>query len=128
MIKNKLFVFGDYQGTRRRNGASLRLDVPTALVRSTCLEPSASFCDLSEYETPIFDPATDDTIEFADQKIPRDRISPQAVGSLKLLPEPNVPGADVIQNYIASGVAKFTDDNFNLRIDHNTTAKLRTVR
>jgi len=49
LIKNRLFFFGDYQGTRRSNGASARLNVPTALVRSTCLDPAAAFCDFSEY-------------------------------------------------------------------------------
>ena len=57
LIKNRLFFFGDYQGTRRSNGASARLNVPTALVRSTCLDPAVPFCDLSEYP-PIFDPST----------------------------------------------------------------------
>ena len=99
--------------------------MPTALVHSTCLEPSAPSCDLSEYEVPIFDPATDNTVEFANQQIPRDRISPQAVALLKLIPEPNVPGAGVFQNFIASGIAKFADDNFNIRVDHNTTERLR---
>src|SRR5882724_2936588 len=125
LIKNKLFGFGDYQGTRRRNGAALRLDVPTALVHSTCLEPSAPFCDLSEYETPIFDPATDNTVEFANQRIPRDRISPQAVALLKLIPQPNVPGAGIVANYIASGIAKFADDGFNVRADYNSTERLK---
>ncbi len=32
LIRNRLFFFGDYQGTRRSNGTSLRLSVPTALV------------------------------------------------------------------------------------------------
>lgn len=48
LMRNRLFFFGDYQGTRRSNGTSLRLSVPTALVRCTCLDPSVSLCDLSE--------------------------------------------------------------------------------
>ena len=62
LIKNRLFFFGDYQGTRRSNGASARLNVPTALVRSTCLDPAVPFCDFSEYPQPIFDPATGDSV------------------------------------------------------------------
>jgi len=53
LIKKSLFFFGDYQGTRRSNGASTRLNVPTTLVRSTCLDPAASLCDLSEYPNPF---------------------------------------------------------------------------
>jgi hypothetical protein len=49
IIKNRLFFFGDYQGTRRSNGTSVRLNVPTGLVRSTCLDLTVPFCNLSEY-------------------------------------------------------------------------------
>src|SRR5215470_9883715 len=37
IIKNKLFFFGDYQGTRRKTGNSVLTSIPTALVHSTCL-------------------------------------------------------------------------------------------
>src|SRR5580704_12489757 len=36
IIKNKLFYFGDYQGTRQTNGASGQFTLPTNKVRSTC--------------------------------------------------------------------------------------------
>jgi Carboxypeptidase regulatory-like domain/TonB dependent receptor len=66
--KNKLFIFGDYQGTRRSLGSTQVLNVPSDLVRSTCLNPAVPYCDLSEYlpvssssSTPspkIYDPLT----------------------------------------------------------------------
>jgi hypothetical protein len=67
IIKNKLFFFGNYEGTRRVSGVSLQIAVPTDLVRNTCLTaPSATnpFCDLSEYTNaglgggagPVFNP------------------------------------------------------------------------
>lgn len=52
IIKNKLFFFGNYEGTRRISGVSLQIAVPTDLVRNTCLSPVSAtntFCDLSEY-------------------------------------------------------------------------------
>ena len=52
IIKNKLFFFGNYEGTRRVSGVSLQISVPTAKVRSTCLTAptsGAANCDLSEY-------------------------------------------------------------------------------
>lgn len=122
LIKNRLFFFGDYQGTRRSNGASARLSVPTALVRSTCLDPLMTLCDLSEYPGPIFDPATGN--QFTNNQIPGGRISFQALNLLKLLPGPNVSGAGIIQNFIASGSAKFNDDDFNIRVDHSASEKL----
>ncbi len=122
LIKNRLFFFGDYQGTRRSNGASARLNVPTALVHSTCLDPAVPLCDLSEYPEQIFDPASGD--QFAGNQIPRNRISSQAVNLLKLLPGPNVSGAGISQNFITSGTGRFDDDDFNIRIDHNVSEKL----
>jgi outer membrane receptor protein involved in Fe transport len=122
LLKNRLFFFGDYQGTRRSNGASARLTVPTALVRSTCLDPAVPFCDLSEYTQPLFDPATGD--QFTNNQIPRNRISSQAVNLLTQLPRPNVSGAGIMQNFIASGTELFNDDDFGIRIDHNASEKL----
>src|SRR6202795_47135 len=71
IIKNKLFYFGDYQGTRQNYGVSGAFTVPTAKVRSTCTPTNttgakAGYCDLSEYIGAatggglIFDPATGD--------------------------------------------------------------------
>jgi Carboxypeptidase regulatory-like domain/TonB dependent receptor len=122
LIKNRLFFFGDYQGTRRSNGVSARLNVPTALVRSTCLEPAVPLCDLSEYPELIFDPASGN--QFTNNQLPRDRISSQAVNLLKLLPGPNVSEAGISQNFITSGTEQFDDDDFNIRIDHNASEKL----
>jgi hypothetical protein len=36
-VRNKLFIFGDYQGTRSSQGANVLLNVPTQTVRNTCL-------------------------------------------------------------------------------------------
>src|SRR6266853_2106576 len=50
IIKNKLFYFGDYQGTRQANGFSQKITIPTAKVLSTCTVATAgALCDLSEY-------------------------------------------------------------------------------
>jgi hypothetical protein len=72
IIKNKLFYFGDYQGTRQSTGVSGRFTMPTSNVRSTCTPSNttgakAGYCDLSEYfgavtgGGAIFDPATGDS-------------------------------------------------------------------
>lgn len=57
VIKNKLFFFGDYQGTRQTNGNTFKLTVPTPRVLSTCnpltnaTSATPGFCDLSDYLT-----------------------------------------------------------------------------
>src|SRR6202041_1214818 len=51
IIKNKLFFFGDYQGTRESSGLTNLVTVPTALVQSTCNPKTntTGYCDLSDY-------------------------------------------------------------------------------
>ena len=131
IIENKLFIFGDYQGTRRTTGRSVRLNVPTALVRSTCL--AGLPCSLSEYLSvgQVFDPATGDPATgtgrtaFPGNIIPAAGISPQAVALLNRLPAPNVTGAGITQNFIGSGSGSLNDDDFNVRVDYNVTDRLK---
>src|SRR6266849_265331 len=55
VIKNKLFFFGDYQGTKQQQGITNQYTIPTATVLSTCnpatnaTSATPGFCDLSEY-------------------------------------------------------------------------------
>jgi hypothetical protein len=129
IVKDKAFIFGDYQGTRRKVGGSILTNVPTALVRSTCL--AGLDCDLSEYGVPIFDPATGDPAtgagrtEFAGGIIPAGRISPQAITLLNLLLAPNAGAAGAVsQNLTATGSELFDDDIFNIRSDYKASENL----
>src|SRR6266446_1332744 len=49
VIKNKLFFFADYQGTKQQQGITNKYTVPTATVLSTCGFGKPGDCDLSEY-------------------------------------------------------------------------------
>ena len=128
IVKDKAFIFGDYQGTRRKAGGSMLTTVPTALVRSTCLAGLA--CDLSDYSPQIFDPNTGDPATgagrtaYAGNVIPAGQISPQAIALLNLLPAPNVAGAGVENNFTTSGPELFDDDAFNIRSDYKATDNL----
>src|SRR5262249_29207249 len=106
--RNKVFAFGDYQGTRRRTGASLLTTVPTAASRAG---------DFSAFNTPIFDPLTGDAngvgrTQFSNNRIPSDRISPSSTKLLSLLPLPNTGGGAVNNNYNASGTEQFDSNQF----------------
>src|SRR5882762_2152350 len=48
VIKNKLFYFADYQGTRQANGVTNNIVIPTSTVLSTCTA-ATGMCDLSQY-------------------------------------------------------------------------------
>lgn len=117
IIHDKLFYFGDYQGTRSRVGGTRLLTVPTALARTG---------NLSQYGRPVFDPGTGDNAipsgsrtQFAGNVIPTNRISAQATNILKLIPLPNRPG--IRDNYAASGSELFNNDTFDVRIDGRLT-------
>ena len=78
ILKDKLFFFGDYQGTRQTNGISNQLTIPMARVLSTCVATGSS-CDLSQYQPVIgngkagdpsnyiYDPTTGDPLTGANR-------------------------------------------------------------
>lgn len=114
IIKDKLFWFGDYQGTRRNTGGSALLRVPSAAERTG---------DLSVLGLQIFDPTSGNTLEtrqpFVGAKIPTSRLSPQAQNLLKFIPLPNIPGVASDQpNYAGSGTINFNEDLTNTRWDY----------
>lgn len=121
IIRDRLFFFGDYQGTRRRRGSSVLTTVPTAKARAG---------DFSEFVEPgrntIFDPLTGDPqtgvgrMPFAGNALPASRISPQARALLASIPAPNTldrSGVPFRRNFATVGVEKFDAEQFNNRVD-----------
>ena len=132
IIKNKLFFFGDYQGTRQTNGVSGTFTIPTSTVLSTCTQTTGN-CDLSQYlgvaagGGQIYDPATSNAPDgtgrtaFAGNLIPNSRISPAARAILAAFPTP-APGSGVLNNFIGSGSGPFTQNSFDTRIDYTASS------
>jgi hypothetical protein len=115
IIRDKLFFFGDYQGTRRKTGGSLLTSVPTAAARTG---------DLREYGVNIYDPRTgsaDGTgrTQFSNNGvlnvIPTARLNASALRLLNQLPLPTRPG--VVNNFVASITEGFDSDQWNTRED-----------
>jgi hypothetical protein len=127
IVKNRLFFFGDYDGLRSRVGGTRLLTVPTAAARQG---------DLSAYGINIFDPATTRTDangnlitrdQFAGNRIPANRLSPQAMNILKLIPLPNVANATAngtLDNFMASGSEGFDKDSFDVRVDAKNSERM----
>jgi hypothetical protein len=122
--KDKTFIFGDYQGSRQKNGGSLLTRVPTAAERAG---------DLSDLGTAIFNPCsgTDCTIPLAQRQqftggvIPTSLLSPQSQALLQSIPLPNIAGATgAVPNYSASGAGIVQNDSFDARVDRYQTEKL----
>src|SRR5215471_7055998 len=123
ILKNKLFFFGDYQGTKQQQGITNLYTTPTANVIQSCnpatnaASATPGFCDLSEYlgaNGQAYDPATGSAIDgsgrtaFAGNLIPIARISSQAAAILAEFPAPNAGAAgDVTNNFTSQGAGPF---------------------
>ena len=124
--KDKTFYFADYQGSRQHNGGSLLTRVPTAAERAG---------DLSDLNTAIYNPCAEVSCatlvapanrpQFANNVIPTNMISPQALALLKSIPLPNVAGVSgAVPNYQASGQGIVNSDAVDGRVDRYQSTKL----
>jgi len=115
IIKDKLFFFGDYQGTKQIQGITNLYTIPTAEAVSTCnpatnaASATPGFCDLSQYldaygplvngvhSGQIYNPTTGNTADgsgrtaFANNMIPITMISAGMGKLISEFPTPTVP-------------------------------------
>ena len=131
IIKDKLFFFGDYQGTRQVSGLTNLLTTPTQTVLNTCnpATNTTGYCDLSEYlgtvngGGQIYDPTTGNPLTgagrtaFPNNHIPIGMISPQAAAILADFPKPTASG--VANNFVGSGSGSYNQNSFDTRIDYS---------
>jgi hypothetical protein len=127
IIKNKLFFFGDYQGTQQTQGITNQYTIPTSTVLTSCnpATNTTGFCDLSEYlsEAQIYDPATGNPLTgagrtaFANNMIPIGRIGQNVGNLLALFPTPTSSGLN--SNFDSSGSGPFDQKSFDVRMDYS---------
>jgi len=131
IIKNKLFFFGDYQGTQQQQGITNLYTTPTANVIKSCnpatnaTSATPGFCDLSEYLSAeqIFDPLTGNPntganrTAFAGNLIPIDRIQQNVGNVLALFPAPTASGIN--NNFVSNGAGPYNQKSFDTRIDYS---------
>lgn len=136
IVKNKIFVFADYQGQRAHVGGTASERIPTAANRSG---------DLSGLGVPIYDPyqTTDAThqtlvldangqpipvgnasrLQFPNNVIPASRLSPQAQNLLALIPVGATLADPTANNFSGSGSNVLNFDNFDVRSDYVLNSK-----
>ncbi len=117
IVKNKLFFFADYQGTRDNLGQVNLHNVPPVDFRNG---------DFSKATTKIYDPATGNADgtgrqPFPNNVIPANRISPIAQKLLALLPAPNVSAALGQNNYQFLGVREKNTEAFDVKLNYQAT-------
>jgi len=112
--KNKIFLFGYYDGIRVRSGGNVLTTVPTAAFRSGDFSSVAG-------THPIFDPQTGGAggvgrTMFPGNIIPANRLNPIVQNLLSKLPLPTQPGTD--NNFLASQIAPIDQNLGTIRADY----------
>lgn len=152
--KDKIFIFGDYQGTRDHGGGSGQDRIPTAAERAgnlgdlgvdiydPCTDYSSGIgvndptCNVPIANRHQFmassDPASPDYNSLCTlaagcpNMIPTARLSPQAGYLLQNYLPVGASGTGLNQNYFASGSNVLNADNWDVRGDYYATDKLHT--
>lgn len=128
--KDHTFFFADYEGTRQIVHAVMQATVPTALQNGTSpiAQANGGYTFLSGSSTengtpvPIRNPYTgqiyNGVIPFNDPS-----VSPFAKSILAALPNPNVPGDPLTNNYASLPADTINDDKGDIRVDHTFSQK-----
>ncbi len=117
IIKNRAFFFGDYQGTRIRNGQSFNITVPTQLMRQGIFSPSEGF-------STIYDPQTGKPfpqLSNGSWQIPTSRFDSVAanMSGTNIWPLPNASGT--VNNYRQNVSQKDSVNSFDVKGDYQFT-------
>ena len=120
IIKDKLFYFVSFEGTRDHEASNLLQTVPDALTRAG---------NMSESGTPIYDPATGAAsgagrTAFPNNQIPVSRMDPISLKLNAMMPLPNVPGATLTNNFNGNGTFVFGRQQADAKLNWNPTSKL----
>jgi len=112
--RDKLFLFGDYQGTRIRLPETYVSSVPTAAERTGDFSAAGNN---TIYDPATYNAATNARLPFAGNVIPADRINALAQNFVDLYPLPNLPG--LRNNYVTSPDDRDATDQGDVRLDYN---------
>jgi hypothetical protein len=113
IVKDKLFGFFNYEGTRIHRGVLRTSTVPLPNERAGDFSAAAGAPYGVTYPT-IKDPTTG--LPFANNQIPSGRIDPYAAKIMALFPLPNQPGKQ-LSNYIRNAQLTDETDSYNGRVD-----------
>ena len=116
IIRDKTFIFGDYQGSRLHEGIIDISTVPTAAERAG---------DFSDRSLNLYDPNTTQANGSRvllnpsnPSVIPANRIDTVGQNLVNLFPLPNIPGATTSNNFIYTPVSVLDGNQGDVRVDH----------
>ncbi|HET8550328.1 MAG TPA: carboxypeptidase-like regulatory domain-containing protein, partial [Bryobacteraceae bacterium] len=125
IIRDRLFFFGSFEGTRERTGVSpTPYSVPTQAIRNG---------DFSGLAATIYDPLTGQSngagrTPFPNNRIPADRIHAISRRIQEKAPLPNLPGTSqgTLNNYYNSATEVLDRENYDLKINWNPRTTFST--
>lgn len=135
ILKDRLFFFFNYEGTRIRKGVTRLGNVPTANERIGDFSPAAGAANRVTYAT-LFDRVGDCRSKvpsafnadgsFKNNQIPAACIDPLAAKIMGLLPAPNItPGSGALNqlNFIRAPGIIDDNDSYTTRVDWQASSK-----
>ena len=131
ILKDKLFLFGDYEGTRQIVHTVLQATVPTLdqSGRSALALANGGYTFLSGSSTengapvPLINPLTGQSYPNGIIPFNAPGVSSFAKGVLAALPSPNVPGSPYANNYASLPPDTIHDDKGDIRMDFTASQK-----
>ena len=114
IVKNKLFIFGDYEWTKIRESRTVTTTIPTPLMRSG---------NFSEISKTIYDPYSYNGTErspFPNNTIPTASQDPISREIASWYPDPNKPGLTV--NHLFNPPNSSDVDKWDIRTDYNLSS------
>jgi TonB-dependent Receptor Plug Domain len=130
ILKNRLFFFFNYEGTRIKQGVSRTATVPLPNERIGDFSPAPGAAVGVKYPT-IYDPATcapaysgSNCQPFANNSVPSGRIDSEVAALMTLFPQPNATTAGSppdINNFVRNALAIDNNDNYDGRVDWTPT-------
>ncbi len=116
LVKNRLFGFFNYEGTRIHQGVSRITTVPLANERIGDFSPAAvAAAGVPGLTYPVIkDPTTG--LPFPNNQIPSGRIDPVVAQLIGLFPMPNIPGQQ-LNNFARNALITDNNDSYTGRMD-----------
>jgi hypothetical protein len=121
VVKNRLFFFGNYEGTRYPSNSVSTSTVPTAIQKTG---------DFSSASYTVYDPATATSATtgtartaFAGNVIPASRFSSITKKLLGYYPDPNYSDVNTTSNYMTTARNRDNLDSFNVKGDYAASSR-----
>jgi hypothetical protein len=127
LVKDKTFFFADYEGLRDRAGTVRFTSVPQPMWRegifATPISNPFNPTDTgSDFRVPAT--ATCNDGQGNCWRIPASLIDPVGRKVINVMPDPNVAGAGINNNYVAVPIDRNRTDQFDVRLDHTFSQHL----